>query len=98
MWAPAHILVRTIPYCARVFARYLLVLSHDCFTRYRMSKAALNAAGVSLAHDLKGDGMSVAILHPGETAEIVVVRGPTTENRPFRLDCAKSHTQNCVFH
>eukprot|EP00752_Nemacystus_decipiens_P005159 g4682.t1 len=32
---------------------------------YRMSKAALNAAGVSLAHDLKGDGMSVAILHPG---------------------------------
>lgn len=33
---------------------------------YRMSKAALNAAGVSLAHDLKGDGMAVAILHPGE--------------------------------
>lgn len=32
---------------------------------YRMSKAALNAAGVSLAHDLKGDGMAVAILHPG---------------------------------
>eukprot|EP00903_Cladosiphon_okamuranus_P008693 g8329.t1 len=32
---------------------------------YRMSKAALNAAGVSLAHDLKGDGVSVAILHPG---------------------------------
>lgn len=33
---------------------------------YRMSKAALNAAGVSLAHDLKGEGMAVAILHPGE--------------------------------
>ncbi|CAM9726076.1 unnamed protein product [Hapterophycus canaliculatus] len=32
---------------------------------YRMSKAALNAAGVSLAHDLKGDGIAVAILHPG---------------------------------
>lgn len=32
---------------------------------YRMSKAALNAAGVSLAHDLKGQGVSVAILHPG---------------------------------
>jgi len=32
---------------------------------YRMSKAALNMAGVSLAHDLKGDGISVAILHPG---------------------------------
>ena len=33
---------------------------------YRMSKAALNAAGVSLAHDLKGSGIAVAILHPGE--------------------------------
>ncbi|CAM9246247.1 unnamed protein product [Pylaiella littoralis] len=32
---------------------------------YRMSKAALNAAGVSLSHDLKGDGMAVGILHPG---------------------------------
>ena len=32
---------------------------------YRMSKAALNAAGVSLAHDLRADGIAVAILHPG---------------------------------
>jgi NAD(P)-dependent dehydrogenase (short-subunit alcohol dehydrogenase family) len=32
---------------------------------YRMSKAALNAAGVSLARDLAPDGISVAILHPG---------------------------------
>jgi len=32
---------------------------------YRMSKAALNAAGVSLARDLAADGVSVAILHPG---------------------------------
>jgi NAD(P)-dependent dehydrogenase (short-subunit alcohol dehydrogenase family) len=32
---------------------------------YRMSKAALNMAGVSLAHDLAGDGVRVAILHPG---------------------------------
>ena len=32
---------------------------------YRMSKAALNAAGKSLAHDLAGRGVSVAILHPG---------------------------------
>lgn len=32
---------------------------------YRMSKAALNAAGVSLAHDLKPKGVAVAILHPG---------------------------------
>ncbi len=32
---------------------------------YRMSKAALNAAGKSLATDLKSRGISVAILHPG---------------------------------
>lgn len=32
---------------------------------YRMSKAALNAAGVSLAHDLLPLGIAVAILHPG---------------------------------
>jgi NAD(P)-dependent dehydrogenase (short-subunit alcohol dehydrogenase family) len=32
---------------------------------YRMSKAALNAAGVSLARDLSGRGIAVALLHPG---------------------------------
>jgi NAD(P)-dependent dehydrogenase (short-subunit alcohol dehydrogenase family) len=32
---------------------------------YRMSKAALNAAGVSLAVDLKPRGIAVVILHPG---------------------------------
>ncbi|MFQ3197906.1 MAG: NAD(P)-dependent dehydrogenase (short-subunit alcohol dehydrogenase family) [Paraglaciecola sp.] len=32
---------------------------------YRMSKAALNMAGVSLAHDLKDSGIAVALLHPG---------------------------------
>lgn len=32
---------------------------------YRMSKAALNAAGMSLSHDLKSQRASVAILHPG---------------------------------
>jgi NAD(P)-dependent dehydrogenase (short-subunit alcohol dehydrogenase family) len=32
---------------------------------YRMSKAALNAAGVSLAVDLRPRGIAVAILHPG---------------------------------
>ena len=32
---------------------------------YRMSKAALNAAGVSLARDLRSRGVAVAILHPG---------------------------------
>jgi NAD(P)-dependent dehydrogenase (short-subunit alcohol dehydrogenase family) len=32
---------------------------------YRMSKAALNIASVSLAHDLKHLGISVGIIHPG---------------------------------
>ena len=32
---------------------------------YRMSKAAVNMAGVSLAHDLADRGVTVAILHPG---------------------------------
>lgn len=32
---------------------------------YRMSKAALNAAGVSLARDLNDRGISVLLLHPG---------------------------------
>lgn len=32
---------------------------------YRMSKAALNMAGASLAHDLAPGGVHVALLHPG---------------------------------
>lgn len=32
---------------------------------YRMSKAAVNIAGVSLARDLHGRGIAVALLHPG---------------------------------
>jgi NAD(P)-dependent dehydrogenase (short-subunit alcohol dehydrogenase family) len=35
---------------------------------YRMSKAALNMAGVSLAHDLKSRGIAVGLLHPGYVA------------------------------
>lgn len=32
---------------------------------YRMSKAAVNIAGVSLAHELKERGIAVGLLHPG---------------------------------
>jgi len=32
---------------------------------YRLTKAALNAAGKSLANDLRARDISVAILHPG---------------------------------
>jgi NAD(P)-dependent dehydrogenase (short-subunit alcohol dehydrogenase family) len=35
------------------------------FYGYRMSKAAVNAAGVSLARDLAGRGIAVVLLHPG---------------------------------
>lgn len=35
---------------------------------YRMSKAALNCAGVSLSHDLKPRGVAVGIFHPGYVA------------------------------
>ncbi len=44
---------------------------------YRMSKAALNMAGKSLAEDLKDRGIAVAILHPG------FVRTEMTEGRGF---------------
>jgi NAD(P)-dependent dehydrogenase (short-subunit alcohol dehydrogenase family) len=32
---------------------------------YRMSKAAVNMAGVNLAHDLRSRGVAVLLLHPG---------------------------------
>jgi len=35
---------------------------------YRMSKAAVNIAGVSLAHDLEPRGIAVVLLHPGMVA------------------------------
>lgn len=41
---------------------------------YRMSKAALNIAGVSLARDLAPLGVAVAILHPG-MVETDMIRG-----------------------
>lgn len=44
---------------------------------YRMSKAALNIAGKSLAIDLKPKGVAVCILHPGfvKTGELVDLEG-----------------------
>jgi|SRR5690554_368446 NAD(P)-dependent dehydrogenase (short-subunit alcohol dehydrogenase family) len=39
--------------------------SSGAYYGYRMSKAALNAAGVSLARDLHPRGIAVALLHPG---------------------------------
>ena len=42
---------------------------------YRMSKAALNIAGMSLAHDLKPQQVAVAILHPGYVQTEMVNNG-----------------------
>jgi NAD(P)-dependent dehydrogenase (short-subunit alcohol dehydrogenase family) len=42
---------------------------------YRMSKAALNAAGMSLAQDLKTKTIAVAILHPGYVQTDMVNHG-----------------------
>ncbi len=44
---------------------------------YRMSKAAVNTAGVSLAHELKDRNISVGLLHPG------YVRTGMTGNQGF---------------
>jgi NAD(P)-dependent dehydrogenase (short-subunit alcohol dehydrogenase family) len=46
---------------------------------YRMSKAALNAAGVSLAHDLKERGVAVVILHPGYVRTEMTARHGSVE-------------------
>jgi len=48
---------------------------------YRMSKAALNMAGVNLAHDFRDQGVAVAILHPGFVATDMTGRNgiPTAE-------------------
>jgi NAD(P)-dependent dehydrogenase (short-subunit alcohol dehydrogenase family) len=43
---------------------------------YRMSKAALNMAGQSLAVDLKPKGIAVAILHPGLVATRMINFNP----------------------
>ncbi len=48
---------------------------------YRMSKAAVNMAGMSLARDLKDRGVAVALLHPGMVAtDMTGGRGVPTEH------------------
>ena len=50
---------------------------------YRMSKAALNAAGMSLARDLASSGVAVAILHPGYV-RTDMTEAPATSIPPTR--------------
>jgi NAD(P)-dependent dehydrogenase (short-subunit alcohol dehydrogenase family) len=71
--APLRVTEALVPYMAKG-AKVALVTSRmgsiadngsGGMYGYRMSKAALNAAGVSLALDLAPRGVSVIILHPG---------------------------------
>ena len=49
---------------------------------YRMSKAALNMAAVSLAHDLKSKQISVGVIHPGLVGtEMIGGRGDITPDQ-----------------
>ena len=43
---------------------------------YRMSKAALNAAGATLARDLRADDIHVAIIHPGAVWQQIICNCP----------------------
>jgi len=69
---------------------------------YRMSKAAVNAAGVSLSHDLRARGIGVLLLHPGMVAtEMTGRRGVSVEQSArgllARID-AFTPEQSGTFH
>jgi len=71
---------------------------------YRMSKAALNAAGKSLANDLKARDISVAILHPGfVSTRMVGFNGEVTPEHSAqglvaRLDALNIATTGTFWH
>ena len=53
---------------------------------YRMSKAALNAASVSLAQDLKPQGVGVMVIHPGLVATLMTKnKGISTTDSAHQL-------------
>lgn len=71
---------------------------------YRMSKAALNAAGVSLAQDLRPRGIAVALLHPGFVqTQMVGFAGDITpqqaaERLLARIDALTLDTSGSFWH
>ncbi|MGK0297319.1 MAG: NAD(P)-dependent dehydrogenase (short-subunit alcohol dehydrogenase family) [Gammaproteobacteria bacterium] len=71
---------------------------------YRMSKAALNAAGKSLANDLKTQDISVAILHPGMVStRMINFAGDVSPEKSAqglvaRLDELTSETTGTFWH
>jgi len=69
---------------------------------YRMSKAALNAAGMSLARDLENDDISVGLYHPGWVqTEMVARTGDITAqesaSRLTKLILAQDMSQTGLF-
>ena len=72
---------------------------------YRMSKAALNMAGRSLAVDLKPKGIAVAILHPGLVATRMINFNPngispqqSVQGLLKRIDALTLETSGSFWH
>jgi NAD(P)-dependent dehydrogenase (short-subunit alcohol dehydrogenase family) len=71
---------------------------------YRMSKAALNAAGKSLAHDLQPRGIGVYLLHPGFVqTDMTGSRGDVSADQAAanliaRLDGLSLQDSGCFLH
>ncbi len=64
---------------------------------YRMSKAALNIAGVSLAHDLRKSEVAVGIYHPGLVGtDMIGGHGNLTPDEAARALCARFAELNLV--
>jgi NAD(P)-dependent dehydrogenase (short-subunit alcohol dehydrogenase family) len=71
---------------------------------YRMSKAAVNIAGISLAHDLRAKGVAVVLLHPGYVRTGMtggngdVDAGTSAEGLLARIDELTLATSGRFFH
>lgn len=71
---------------------------------YRMSKAALNAAGMSLTRDLAPRGVAVAILHPGMVStDMIGGRGQVSPDEAAkgllaRIDALTLETSGTFWH